>query len=242
MTDIDLRSPVPKYYQLKEIIRDMIDRGEWGEGQLIPSERELCERYEISRMTARQAVMELVNEGMLYRAQGRGTFVAGRKFQQQAARLTSFTQDMLERNMKTLSEVLELEVEGAGPVVSNLLQIRPGENIIRLKRLRHADGKPMAVETSHLRYGIAKGVLDADLAANSLYEVLRGIGLSIDYAEQSYEATLVNELEAEHLGVPEGSPALLIERITYSNEKKPFEYVKSIYRGDRYRITTLLQP
>lgn len=240
MTDIDLQSPVPKYYQLQEIIRDMIDRGKWSEGQLIPSERELCERYEISRMTARQAVMELVNEGMLYRAQGRGTFVAGRKFQQQAARLTSFTQDMRERNMKTWSEVLELEVEGAGPVVSNLLQIRPGEKIIRLKRLRYADEKPISIETSHLRYNFAKGVLDMDPATSSLYDELRKLGVSIDHAEQSYEATLVNDSESEYLGVPQGSSALLIERVTYSNEKKPFEYVKSIYRGDRYRITTLL--
>jgi GntR family transcriptional regulator len=197
---IDTNSPVPKYYQLKEIIRGRIESEELGEGQLIPSERELCESYGISRMTARQAVMELVNEGVLYREQGKGTFVAGKKVQQEAERLTSFTEDMRERGMEASSVVLEVEVEPAGPVVARFLRVEEGERIIRLKRLRNADGEPMALETSHLLYGVASGVLE----------------------------------------VAPGSPALLIERVTFDAEGRPFEYVESTYRGDRYRITSVL--
>jgi GntR family transcriptional regulator len=241
MAEINLNSPVPKYYQLKEIIRDMIEKEELGFGQAIPPERELCERYSVSRMTARQAVMELVNEGLLYREQGRGTFVAEAKVRQGTGRLTSFTQDMRERGMEVSSTVLGVEEESAGPVVARMLRIDPGDRIIRVRRVRNADGKPMALETSHLLYGVAKGILDMDLSERSLYEELGKAGVHIAAAEQSYEAVLVNEAESEHLDVPAGSPALLIERVTFDGEDRSFEYVKSLYRGDRYRLTTRLR-
>ncbi len=242
MAEIDRRSPVPKYYQLKEIIRDMIEKDELGVGQAIPPERELCERYGVSRMTARQAVMELVNEGLLYRVQGLGTFVAEEKVRQSTGRLTSFTQDMRERGMEVSSTVVGVREEDAGPVVARLLRIDPGDRIVRVRRVRNADGKPMALETSHLLYDVGKAILGVDLAGRSLYEELRGAGVRIAGAEQSYEAVLVNDSESEHLGVPVGSPAMLMERVTFDAQDRPFEYVKSVYRGDRYRVTTVLSP
>lgn len=242
MAGINQRSPVPKYYQLKEIIRDMIEKDELEAGQAIPPERELCERYGVSRMTARQALMELVNEGLLYRVQGLGTFVAEEKVRQGTGRLTSFTQDMRERGMEASSKIVEVEREGAGPVVARMLQIEPGQEIVRVKRVRNADGKPMALETSHLLYEVAKGILGVDLSRRSLYEELSKAGVRAMAAEQGYEAVLVNEEESEHLGVPVGSPALLIERVTFDEAERPFEYVKSVYRGDRYRVTTRLRP
>ena len=240
MAEIDLGSPVPKYHQLKEIIRDGIERDELPPGAAIPPERELCERYGVSRMTARQAVMELVSEGLLYRVQGLGTFVAEPKLGQGAERLTGFTQDMRERGMETTSTVLELEEEEAGPVVARILGIDPGGLIVRIRRLRNAAGRPMALENSHLLHEVAEGVLGVDLSSRSLYEELGKAGVRISGAEQSYEAVLVNEEESKHLGVPVGSPAMLIERVTHDAKARPFEYVKSVYRGDRYRVTTRL--
>ena len=237
---IDSRSPVPKYHQLKELVRDMIEKDKLGVGEAIPPERELCERYGVSRMTARQAVMELVNEGLLYRVQGLGTFVAEPKLGHGAGRLTSFTQDMEERGMHASSTVLGVEAEGAGPVVARMLGISPGDRIVRVGRVRAADGEPMALETSHLLYDVAEGILDVDLCARSLYEELGKAGVRIAAAEQSYEAVPINEAESEHLGVPAGSPALLVERVTFDADGRPFEYVKSVYRGDRYRVTTRL--
>ena len=233
--------PVPKYYRLKESIRDMIEQQQLGEGQLIPSERELCERYEISRMTARQAVKELVNEGILYREQGRGTFVAGEKIRHETARLTSFTQDMRDRGMAASSTTLESGVYNAAPVVARMLKIEPGEKVVRIQRIRNADGQPMALETSHLCHKAAKKVLDSDLDQISLYDELRKLGINIVGAEQRYEATLVRAEEAKHLGVPPESPALLVERVTSDDTGKPFEYVKSLYRGDRYHVATTLR-
>lgn len=237
---IDSKSPVPKYYQLKEIIRDGIEKSELRAGAAIPPERELCERYGVSRMTARQAVMELVNEGLLYRVQGLGTFVTEPKLGEGSGRLTSFTQDMRERGMKTTSDVLELGEEEAGPVVARKLRREPGDRIVRVRRVRNADGHPMALENSHLLYEVAKDLLGKDLSEGSLYEELAKAGVSISAAEQSYEAVLINASESEHLGVPVGSPALLIERVTFDARDRPFEYVKSVYRGDRYRFTTRL--
>lgn len=240
MVSIDLNSPVPKYYQLKEIVRGMIEKEELREGQLVPSERELCERYGISRMTVRQAVMDLVNEGVLYREQGRGTFV-GKKFQQEGARLSSFTQDMSDRGMKASSEVLGVEVGEADPDVAGMLGVDPGEKIVRVERVRDADGEPMALERSHLLFEVGEGVIGVDLSTHSLYDELRKTGLRIAGAKQSYEAVLVNDFESGHLGVPAGSPALLVERVTFDAEDRPFEYVKSVYRADRYRVTTTLR-
>ncbi len=220
----------------------MIEREDLQRGEIIPPERELCEEYGISRMTARQAIVELVNEGILYREQGRGTFVAGEKVKQEAERLASFTEDMAGRGHETTSSVLDAESVEAGPVVARLLGIEETEKVVRIRRVRHADGEPMALETSHLLHEVAEGLLRLDLSSRSIYDELRTGGLSIAWAEQSYEATVINELEAEHLGISTGSPALLIERVTHDDRDLAFEYVKSTYRGDRYRITTTLRP
>lgn len=234
--------PVPKYYRLKESLRHMIEDEEFAEGQIVPSERELCEHYGVSRMTARQAVLDLVNEGLLYREQGRGTFVAGRKLQHETAKLTSFTQDMRNRRMEVSSTLLGIEVEDAGPMVARRLRVEPSESIIHLRRVRNADGEPMALESCHLLYDVGKVLLETTLETFSLYEELRKSGLRISRAEQSYEATLVDDAEVEYLSVPSGSAALLIERVTFDDEDRPFEYVKSIYRADRYRVSTVLHP
>lgn len=232
--------PLPKYYRLKESIRVMIEEQHLAEGDLIPSERELCETHGVSRMTARQAVKELVSEGVLYREQGRGTFVAGPKLRHETARLTSFTQDMQERGMTSSSSVLGVEKEAASPAMAEILGVEPNEQLIRISRVRNAEGRPMALETSYLLYKFGKSILDVDLSQSSLYEELGKRGLRITSAEQRYEATLVNEYEANYLNIPAGSAALLVERVTLDDNEKPFEYVKSIYRGDRYHVATTL--
>lgn len=242
MAGLDTSSPLPKYYQLKEIIRDLIEREELREGEPIPPERKFCEEYGVSRMTTRQAIVELANEGLLYREQGRGTFVSGRKVKQQAERLTSFTEDMAQRGMQATSHMLNAELVEASASVARRLGVEEGEETVCLKRVRNADGEPMALETSYLFHEFAVGLLSMELSTRSIYDELRARGLHIAWAEQTYEATVVNEFESKHLGVPVGSPALLLERVTYDGSDRAFEYVKSTYRGDRYRISTLLKP
>src|SRR3989442_12850833 len=148
MNAIYRNSPLPRYYQLKEIMRERVRAGEWQPGDLIPSERELGETYGISRMTARQAITDLVNEGLFYREQGKGTFVSRNKITQQLIHLTGFTEDIRARGQRPGTRVLSAEMRLADEPTAERLRINPGALIFHLQRLRLADGEPLAIELS----------------------------------------------------------------------------------------------
>lgn len=231
---LDKRGPVPIYHQLKELIRQKIEDGEWASGALIPSERELCEQYDISRMTVRHALSELVHEGLLYREQGKGTFVAEPRITQELGQLTGFTQDMQTRSKTPGAKVLCVERQPAAPPTAQALQIQPGRPLIVVERLRLADREPMAIEASHLSFRGCEELLQQDLS-QSLYQLLREeYQLIPTRAEQQIEADDCTSREAELLAVPPGSPVLRNRRTTYDQRDRPFEYTKSVYRGDRY--------
>ena len=143
MNAIYKNSPLPRYYQLKEIMRERIRLGEWKPGDLIPSERELGETYGISRMTARQAITDLVNEGLFYREQGKGTFVSQHKITQQLIQLTGFTEDIRARGQRPGTKVLSAEMFPADEATAERLRISQGMLIFRLRRLRLADDEPL---------------------------------------------------------------------------------------------------
>jgi len=190
---LDKTCPTPIYYQLKELIREKIENGEWQPGDLIPSERELCEQHGISRMTVRQALTELVNEGLLRRERGKGTFVAKPKIKQQLTQLTSFSEDMRARGKKPGAKILRLENTLAKPRVAKALQIEPEQRIVVIERLRLADGEPMAIETCHLFFEGCERILNEDLSG-SLYELLsQKYGLIPTRAVQQMEAAICNQ-------------------------------------------------
>lgn len=234
---IDRGSPIPIYYQLKEALKQQIESGILKPHERVPSERELEEAYHISRMTARRALEELEAEGYIYRAQGKGSFVAEPKIRQGLLWLTSFTEDMRERGMRAGAKVLRVEVV-SDERVARKLGIDPGEEFVMLQRLRTADGKPMALETSYLRRRFCPGLEGHDFTDRSLYRILQEeYGLRLGRAEQAVEAKVAGEFEAELLGVKPGAPILSMERITYLDDgQTPIEYVRSIYRGDRYKL------
>ncbi len=235
------KSPLPRYYQLKEIMREKIRAGEWKPGDLIPSERELGEQYGISRMTARQAITELVNEGHLYREQGKGTFVSRHKITQQLMRLTGFTEDISARGQKPGTKVIVASMRPADEIVAERLRIKQGQLIFYLQRLRMADGEPLAIENSHISFMGCERLLEEDLEHNSLYRLLEtGYGLPLVEAEQELEAGLISEQEAPLLNVPIGSPALFTRRTTYTERNQPCEYARSVYCGRKYTFYTHL--
>jgi GntR family transcriptional regulator len=239
MTGIVKTGPLPRYYQLKEIIRERIRTGEWQPGSLIPSERELCERYGISRMTARQSITELVNEGLLYREQGRGTFVGRPKIAQQLLRLTGFTEDMRVREQRPGARVLAAEMWPVDEPTAERLRLKSGQPIFRVRRLRLADAVPLAIETSCVSFIGCERLLDDDLEAESLYHLLETkYDVPPLEAEQELEAGLAGDEEAKLLKVAVGSPVLHTRRITFTRRSHPVEYATSIYRGDRYRFYT----
>jgi len=229
--------PLPRYYQLKEIIGEKIRGGDWPEGRLIPSERELCEQYGISRMTARQSITELVKEGFLYREQGKGTFVARPKIIQRLMKLTGFTQDMRAREWQPGAKVLGAEMWLADEIIAKILRIKPGQPVFKLNRLRLANGEPLGLETTCISFIGCEKLLDEDLAGQSLYALLeQKYGLPMSAAEQELEAGLASDQDADLLEIAPGGPVLHIRRTTYTERGQVIEYAQSVYRGDKYKF------
>ncbi len=231
---IDKTADTPIYWQVKESIREKIEAGLWTPGTLIPSEREFCEQFHISRMTVRQALGELVSEGLVVREKGKGTFVAQPRLRQRLTRLTGFSEDMQARGKQPGAVVLRLEAAPAKPAVARALGILPQEEVVVVERLRLADGEPVAIETSHLRFEGMRDLLAQPLTA-SLYRLLADhFGVTPLRAEQEIEAARATAREEELLCLERGAPVLRNRRTTYDAQGCPFEYAESAYRGDRY--------
>lgn len=230
-------SPLPLYYQLKSDLERFIESGKWQPGMQVPSERELCGQYHVSRITVRQAITGLVNEGRLMREQGRGTFVAHPRIEQELTALTSFTQDMHQRGKKPGSRVLysgaqELSAQAAHALGLDSSSQQTG---FVLKRLRTANGEPLAVETAHLLWPRCAALVEVDMERNSLYDALRRYcDIVPTNARQQIKAAACADAEARLLEVRRGSPVLHIIRTTFAQNGEAFEYVESVYRGDKY--------
>ncbi|HUY78309.1 MAG TPA: GntR family transcriptional regulator [Ktedonobacterales bacterium] len=226
---------MPRYHQLKEILRGRVRAGEWQPGDLIPSERELSETYHISRMTTRQALTDLVNEGVFYREQGRGTFVSRHKITQQLMRLTGFTEDISSRGQQPSTKVLSAEMRPADDITAVRLRIELGAPVFSLQRLRLADAEPLAIESSQLSFMGCEQLLDENLEEQSLYRLIEAkYGFPLMEAEQELEAGLAGDEEARLLAIPIGSAVLFTRRTTYTERSQPIEYAKSVYCGNKY--------
>lgn len=242
MSAIYRNSPLPRYYQLKEIMRERIRSGEWKPGDLIPSERELGEKYGISRMTARQAITDLVNEGLFYREQGKGTFVSRHKITQQLINLTGFTEDIQARGQRPSTKVLSAQMCPADDTTAERLRIEPGHLLFCLHRLRLANDEPLAIEFSQVSFVGCEQLLEEDLEQNSLYRLLESkYGLPLMEAEQELEAGLAGNEEAHLLKIPVGSAVLFTRRTTYTDRNKPIEYAKAVYCGNKYTFYTQMK-
>jgi len=209
-----------------------------GIGEAIPSERQLTTDLGVSRLTVRAALDELVRDGYLIRRRGSGTFVSEPKIAQELT-MTSFTEDMERRGMRPASRTLELKVIPAGAQLGRLLHVSPSEPVMVAKRLRLADLETMAIETLHVRESLVPGLTAADLQEHSFYELLENrYSTMVAGGVQTIEPTVTDAEESEALGVPLHSPAFLFERVSRNSSGDVVEFVRSIYRGDRYRIVT----
>jgi GntR family transcriptional regulator len=221
-------------------VMDLIESMEVG--QAIPSERRLSEQLGVSRLTVRAALDELVHEGYLTRRRGSGTYVSRPKIAQPLT-LTSFSEDMRRRGMVPGSRTLDLGTVSAGARLGRRLRLPPEELIVRVRRLRLADGEPMALEVLHVPASLVPGLTAADLENSSFYELLQDrYGVVVASGTQTIEPTVTNDEESRALGVPLHSPAFLFERTTLNQWGRPIEFVRSFYRGDRYQLVTELLP
>lgn len=234
---VNRHSNLPLHQQLYEILRHKILHGEWEVGDMIPAEPELMQQYELSRITVRRGLNRLANEGLIYRQQGRGSFVAERTLEQGLTRIVSFTEDMKQRGMIPRTEVLFSDLVPAPEDVAERLELEAGSEMARLERLRLANDEPLSIEESYLVHGYCPGVLEDNYAVNPLREVLEGrYGIRIVRAKQIIRAVRASTRQARLLTVPAGSPLLFIERVSYSQQDLPVEFLRIYYRGDRYSL------
>lgn len=217
-----------KHVAVREYVRDLLSGAE--PGTPAPSERELVQRFQVARMTVRQAMDALVGEGLLERIPGRGTFVAEPRGE--VGRLTSFTEDMTRRGLFAESQTLIARREQAGPGVARALNLTEGDPVIHWKRLRRADALPMAIEDAFLSEVLLPGFLQAGMPT-SLYAALARRGLRPTWAEDSVQADKLTAEEGRLLEVPVGSVGLRISRRALSHEK-PVMVSRSVYRADRF--------
>ncbi|MFN2188419.1 MAG: GntR family transcriptional regulator [Candidatus Promineifilaceae bacterium] len=232
---LNRESKIPLYHQLYEILRAKILNGEWQPGDLMPAESELQSTYQVSQITVRQALDNLVGDGLIYRQRGRGSFVAQPAIQTTLTHITSFTEDMHRRGYQPSSQTIRTELVPASAAIAKKLGIDPGDELVQLNRLRYADGKPLSIEQSSLVHQFCPGVLDNDYEQNSLREALhRQYGIEITRAEESIRAVNADDEQARLLNIELNDALLAIDRISYSQADIPIEWLQIFYRSDRY--------
>ncbi|OLF09400.1 GntR family transcriptional regulator [Actinophytocola xinjiangensis] len=228
----------PKYWGLKRHLLELLSS--LPPGSPIPTERSLAAEFDVSRTTVRQALADLTVEGRLLRVQGKGTFAAEPKVAQRL-QLSSYTEDMRAQGREPSSRLLDMAEIPAEGELPGLLGVRSGAKILRMQRLRLADDEPMAIETTHLPLGRFRGLRRYVAAGGSLYQVLKErYDVEMGHAEETIETALAGPHEAEMLGADVGMPMLLLSRHVYDTTERPVEWVRSVYRGDRYKFVAEL--
>lgn len=231
MARLDKQSPVPLYQQLVQALAAQIDSRELAPGERIPSEREIAEQMRVSRTTARLAVEELVASGLVYREQGRGTYVAEPKMRGLLG-FASFSEDMQARGRVPRSTIVKQEVIPATERMAEVLRIQPGDAALHLLRLRLADDEPVALQAAHLPLAMFPGLEALDLTDQSLFNILREhYGVYPSWTEAEMEARKATAEQARLLRLPPGDPVLVVRGLTYSDSFEVVESVETAYRG-----------
>jgi GntR family transcriptional regulator len=227
---------VPLYHQVEQDLRRRIRAGEWTAGQAIPPEAALCALYGASRITIRQAVGNLVGDGLLVREPGRGTFVREPWVMAGIRGLTSFSQEMQALGLKSSAVLLGSRQAPAAAETAAHLRTEVGDTVVEIRRVRLGDGKPIAIQVSRLLASRFPGLEHADLAEGSLYDHLaRVYGVVPERAEEVFRVGQIRGEAARLLEVRSGSCVFLADRTTF-DDTGPYEYVESVLRGDRYEV------
>ena len=225
------------YLRVRQSLQKMIESGELAPGQALPGEREVARMLDLSRVTVRKAIAGLVDEGLLTQRHGAGTFVAER-IVKSFSKLTGFTDDLRARGLKPRVEFLERGIGEVTPEEAMALNLSPGARVIRLRRLRFADDKPLALEHTVVPQALLPNPRSIKL---SLYDALDAIGCRPTRALQRLRAVALDDDQARLLGLPPGSPALSIERRAFLDDGRIVEFTTSLYRGDAYDFVAELQ-
>ena len=232
---LDKNLPVPLYHQLQSLLKAEIESGKWRADEQLPNETKLAEHFGVSKITVRQALQELAALGYIRREHGRGTFINARKFDEGPRELTSFTEEMKRHDLLASSRILSQVLGEADPRVGRALGLPARSMVFVLKRVRLAGGQPVSLQTAHIPAAFVPGLVLEEGA--SLYDVLQQrYDIYPARARETYLAAAADRAAAELLGIAPGAPVFQVERITMLPNDRPFEFVQSIVRGDRYSI------
>lgn len=236
MPTLERSNPLPLYYQLKEVLKQQIRSGHLAPHTAIPSEPELVSSYQVSRATVRQALSELVHEGLLYRQHGKGTFVCEPRIQRSVSELTSLTEEIRRQGKHPAGLLVVSELVRGSETVREQLALVDIEQIIRLERLRTADGSPIAYEIDYLPYPRAANVYRRakEVADGSLYSLMISEGLNPYIVEQNIKAGLASAREAEVLHISPGEPGLRCTSTTFDLTGSPIAYSETFFPGTQF--------
>jgi GntR family transcriptional regulator len=233
---LDPNSPLPLYYQLKDLLKHKIYLSSWKPDQMIPSEAALSAAYNVSVGTVKKAIFELVNEGILCRRRGKGTFVARPNFDRSFIRFFRFALDEEGERIVPTSRVISSEVSLPSGQVRNVLRLGENEHIIVIKRIRMVRDIPLVLEDLHLPLRLFPGFEKMDIAEKLLYPIFEEkYNVPIIWADEFLEPKIATEQQAHYLGIEKGDPVIFIERIAYTYGEKPVEFRSGVGRGDGFR-------
>jgi len=229
---------VPRYIQIREEIRKKVLAGEYRPGERIPSEPQLAREFNVSRGTVEKAIRGLVDEGLLVREQGRGTFVARPRLESALFRLSSFSEEAKRRGFTPSTRLIRAQVVPADPTVAQILALPPGTPLIEIVRVHYADGSPLVYEIRQLAYELCPSLLEEDLEHSSLHELLLyKYHIPLVKARFTIHAVTLQGEAARLLGVKEGSPGFAVERITFRTGVQPAVRMYQLWRGDTFYFT-----
>lgn len=237
-------SPLPYYAQLAGLLRDAITEGLLTPGSALPSEAQLGASYQLSRTAVRQALGELAAEGLIRKEKGRGTFVRGpRRADLVVQELRGFYEELTERGYAVDTEVLSVTTDPSTADEATLLEVPTGSEVIRIERLRYADGAPICLTTTILVAARFPGLVDRDLRGGSLYQLLRDeYAVAARGGHRMIEAVAADRVQARHLGVRAGAPLLKLSSINLDQQEAPFELFIAHYRADRTTFQVTVTP
>ena len=238
---MDLTSPIPLYYQLKQDILQKIESGVWKPGDQLPTEKWFCETYQISRATIRKTLDELIFEGVITRTRGKSAAVARQKVNRQISSLTGLHEELSQRGLAMSSSILWGKKVPAEKDLAQKLSVPEGEPLWAGRRVRMADGVPIADQTTFLVQRFVPGLDAKVLESKSLYSILENeYHLSLSYGRQTIGASVASREQARLLKIPADIPLLTVERTTYLQDDTPLEYTLNYYVSTLYSITTVL--
>lgn len=234
-TKVVLMSSVPMHSQIREIIRRRVLDGTYAPHTQMPSEAQMMEAFQVSRITIRQALGDLQKEGLIFKVAGKGSFVAKPKAFQNLSKLQGFGEAMTPSGYETFSQVLSTRRVIASEVVAERLQLAKGSPVFEIQRLRYLNREPISVDVSYFPLALGERLAQEDLATRDVFVILENdLGQQLTHADVQIEAISADESLARHLRIDEASPLLRIERLTHAG-RQPIDFEYLYYRGDAFQ-------